>query len=215
MLIKEEWKKLFANKLDLIRNNKYLTFIAIFLLMSALMCTLAIIMQVSASTLKASRSETIQRQLDAMHIILKEVASNPSNSKREQIALEGLEENILLVQKSLVNVAKSSDIQQVSKQISLVKDDIDSQMVDLKKSVSSSLGSKEYLDASNLPFHVISIDVIGGEPYVSINYADHISPLGIGDLLVGWRVTSADSVQGMAVFENEKNQFVRISLQGV
>jgi hypothetical protein len=215
MLIKEEFKKLFINKLNLIRNNKYLTFIAIFLLMSALMCTLAIIMQVSASTLKASRSDTIQGQLDAMHIILKEVASNPSNSKREQIALEGLEVNILSVQKSLVNVAKSSDIQQVSKQISLVKDDIDSQMVDLKKSVSSSFGNKEYLDASNLPFHVISIDVIGGEPYVSINYADHVSPLGIGDLLVGWRVASADSDQGVAVFINEKNQFVRISLQGV
>ncbi len=88
-------------------------------------------------------------------------------------------------------------------------------MLDLKKSVSSSLGNKEYLDSSLLPFQVISIDVIGGEPYISINYADHISPLGVGDLLVGWRVTSADSDQGIAVFVNEKNQFIRISLQGV
>ncbi len=188
---------------------------ATFLLMSGLMCTLVVVKHISDGTRKANRSDTILRQLNAMHIILKEVVSNPSNSKQEQIVLKRLEDNMASVQKSLMNVAKSSDIQEVSKQISLVKDDIDSQMVDLKKSVSSSLGNKEYLDASSLPFYVISIDVIGGEPYVSINYADHISPLGIGDLLVGWRVTSADSDQSVAVFVNEKNQFVRISLQGV
>jgi len=214
MLTNKDYENVLGKRFELIKNKKYLALLAIVIL--AVIISMSIFHNnISATKLDVNRSNTITARLDAMYTILKEVANNPSNSKQEKIALERLEDNIFSVKKSLINVAKSSDIQQVSKQISLVKDDIDSQMLDLKKSVSSSLGNKEYLDSSLLPFQVISIDVIGGEPYISINYADHISPLGVGDLLVGWRVTSADSDQGIAVFVNEKNQFIRISLQGV
>ena len=165
-------------------------------------------------SLQNKRSEAILRELNDINSVLHNVESNPSNTKQQQLALQTLEKDIASTQKSMIDVAKSTDIQKVSSQIALVKDDIDSQISDLKKAVSKSIGSKEYLDASALPFHVISVDVIAGQPYVSVEYASHVSPLSAGDLLVGWRVVSAEYDTGISEFVNEKNQYVKVSLQG-
>jgi hypothetical protein len=165
-------------------------------------------------SLQNKRSEAILRELNDINLVLHDVESNPFNSKQQQMTLQSLEKNIASAQKSMINVAKSSDIQKVSDQITSVKDDIDTQMGDLKKTISEGMGGKQYLDANTLPFHVISVDVIAGQPYVSVEYASHVSPLSVGDILTGWRVTSADYESGVAEFINEKNQSVKIILQG-
>ncbi len=160
------------------------------------------------------RSEAILRELNDINSVLHDVESNPFNTKQQQVALQSLEKDIASTQKSMIDVAKSSDIQKVSGQLASVKDDIDTQMSDLKKAISESTAGKQYLEASVLPFHVISVDVIAGQPYVSVEYASHVSPLAVGDSLTGWRVTSADYDSGVAEFANEKNQSVKVSLQG-
>ena len=160
------------------------------------------------------RSEAILRELNDINSVLHDVESNPFNTKQQQMSLQSLEKDIASTQKSMIEVAKSSDIQKVSGQLASVKDDIDTQMSDLKKAISESTAGKQYLEASALPFHVISVDVIAGQPYVSVEYASHVSPLAVGDSLTGWRVTSSDYESGVAEFANEKNQSVKVSLQG-
>jgi hypothetical protein len=161
-----------------------------------------------------NKNGTIIQKLNQINDQLESLSSNPRNSKDQQIKLEKIENNIAALQKELMDIAKVTDIQKVSTQLDSVKEDVDSQMSDLKKAVSEGLGNKQYLEPDALPFHVISVDVIGGQPYVSVNYADHVSPLGITDSLVGWRLIAADFDSHAAEFVNDKNQFVKISLQG-
>jgi hypothetical protein len=164
-------------------------------------------------TFQNKHTEIILRKLNDINATLHDVSSKPANAK-QQAVFQSLENEILNIQQSIVNVAKGSDIKMVSSQIALAKDDIDSQLNNLKKSISESVGSKQYLDEKVLPFHVISIDVIAGQSYVSIEYAHHILPLATSDLMAGWRVISADFDSGIAEFVNEKNQYVKVSLQG-
>jgi hypothetical protein len=165
-------------------------------------------------SLQNKRSDAILRELNDINSILHDVENNPLNNKQQQVTLQALQKDIASAQKFMTDVAKNSDIQKISTQLSSVKDDIDSQMSDLKKAVSKSVGSKEYLDASTLPFHVLSVDVIAGQPYASVEYAGHVSPLSIGDTLVGWRAITIDYNENVSEFVNDKNQYVKVSLQG-
>jgi hypothetical protein len=165
-------------------------------------------------TTQIKRSETIMRELSQINAVLHDVESNPVNTKQQQIALQTLEQNITSIQKSIIGVAKGDDIQKVSSQIASVKEDFDVQISDLKKTVSEGSNSKQYIEASTLPFHVISVDVIAGQSYVSVEYANHISPLAIGDVLAGWRTVNADYDAGVCEFVNEKNQYVKVNIHG-
>lgn len=167
-----------------------------------------------SASLQNKRNKIILHELEDISSVLHDIANNPLNSKQQQMALQSLEKNILITQKAMGDVARISDIQKVSGQISSVKDDIDTQMTDMKKVISEGMASHPFLDASVLPFHVISVDVIAEQPYVSVEYANHISPLAIGDVLTGWRVIRADYESGLVEFENEKNQVVKVSIHG-
>ena len=166
------------------------------------------------SSLQKQHNEVILKKLNEINDTLLAVKNNPVTTKQQQHDLVNIEESILSLQKTITEVAKSSEIQKISSQIASVKDDVNTQINDLKKSISESMGNKQYLDASALPFHVIAIDVIGGQAYVSVDYANHIFPLAIGDILTGWRVSNSDYDSSVAEFVNEKNQFVRISMKG-
>lgn len=169
---------------------------------------------IALTSLQDKRSGFILNELDNIHSILHDIGNNPFNSKQQQMTLQSLEQDIVSAKKSMLNLAKTSDIQKMSSQIASVKDDMDSKMDEMKKSLAEGIGSKQFLDVSVLPFHVIAVDVIAREPYVSVEYDNHIFPLAIGDLLTGWRVVSADYESGFAEFANEKDQHVKINLQG-
>jgi hypothetical protein len=160
------------------------------------------------------RSETILRELNDINSILQVAENNSLNSQQQQVALEMVEKNITSIQKAVVDIATNADLQKISTQIANTKNDIDFQFSDLKKSISSSTLGKEYINESKLPFHIISVDIIGNEPYVSVNYENHVFPLAIGDKLADWDLLEADYDSGTAEFTNDKNQHVKINLQG-
>lgn len=164
-------------------------------------------------TLQMKHNEKILRELNDIESQLELLMKNPSSHVQKQELLQ-IENHVLELQKSMGEVAKSSDIQTISNQIASVKDAMNEQMSDIKQTVSSSMGNKEYLDATVLPFKVITIDVIGDEPYVSVNYANHVSPIGVSDVLAGWRLIFADFDTNVAEFRNDKKQYVKVSLQG-
>lgn len=161
-----------------------------------------------------ARNVIISREINDIKFLLHDIESNPLNTQKQQEELQSLEKKIDSTQKSMTEVAKSTEVQNISNQISSVKDDFDSRLSDLKKTMSEGNGNKEFLSSDSLPFHVISIDVIAGQSYVSIDFEHHISPLSIGDMLAGWQLITADSITGTAEFKNETNQFIKISLYG-
>ena len=215
------WKNLAVNHLKtVIENKKYLKRIIfggfLFVILIGLFITTQFVNNKKnhLSTLTNKNNEIILNKLNQVNEQLETLARSPSNSKEQQLKLQSIEKNIAEIHQSLVAVAKTADIQKISTQIESVKDVVDSQMNEIKKAVSEYAGNKQYLDPNSLPFHVISIDVISGEPYVSVNYQDHVSPLGISDMLSGWRLITADYDVNMAEFVNDKNQYVKINLQG-
>ncbi len=157
---------------------------------------------------------TILNQLSDINNQLQQLTSSPQNSQSFKIALTSISNDLSSIQKSVNELAKTSDVQKVSSQLASMQNDVDAQMLDLKKAVASSNDSKQYLDAKVLPFHVISIDVISQQPFVSIDYASHITPLAVGDTVAGWKIAAADYDAAQVEFKNAHDQYVKISLQG-
>jgi ABC-type multidrug transport system fused ATPase/permease subunit len=168
----------------------------------------------SQQALQIKRNELMLLQLKEINSKLAEIITNPGDAKVQQEAQMTAQRDISDIQKSILDVAKSADLQKLSIQISSMKDDVDTQMSELKKAVTDGAANKQYLDADVLPFHVVAVDVISGQRYVSVNYADHVTPLALGETLAGWRLTQADFDSYSCEFINEKNQYVHVSLPG-
>jgi hypothetical protein len=196
--------------------NKYIKIVPVLinsLVLAAMMTSILFIIENRSTGTENKKNDAVMRELNEISAEVHTVSMNP-NIKEQNKEFDLIEKNIAAVQQTIADVAKSSDVQKVSNQITSVKDDVDFQMNDIKKAVSEGMGNKQYLDESSLPFSIISVDVVSSEPYVSVNYADHITPLGISDTLANWRLVSADFDGRSAEFVNEKNQYVKISLKG-
>lgn len=159
------------------------------------------------------RSEFILRELNTIQSQL-DVLSGNTNNQKQQSAFNTIQNELSALQQSMVAFAKASDIQKVSSQIASIKDDVDLKMGDIKQAIMGNNGGKHYLDPQVLPFHVVAVDVIAGLSYVSVDYSNHISPLAVGDVLAGWRVVAAYYEAGVAEFMNDKNQYVKVTMQG-
>lgn len=168
----------------------------------------------NAISMQNKRIETILHDITAVNAIIQEANSNQFYTKQQQAALQTLEKNILETQQSLINVAKTSDIQKISTQIINIKENMDSQLNDIKKIIAQDDNKKHYINENPLPFHVISIDVIAGQTYISMEYDNYISLLSVGDALAGWKVINIDFNNMSAEFENETHQYYKFVLQG-
>ncbi len=154
------------------------------------------------------RTSIILNEITDLKDQVKSLSVNSKYADKYKAITAGLD----FLQHSIPELAKSSDIQKMSNQLASMKDDVDSQMFDLKKAVANSSDVKQYVNAKVLPFHVISIDVISQQPFVSIEYATHITPLAVGDTVAGWQITSADYDAAQVEFKNDHDQYVKVSL---
>lgn len=166
------------------------------------------------ANIENKQTTVILRQLDDMNGQLQQLSASPENSKEFQTALVNMVSDLSSIKKSVNDLAKTSDIQKVSNQIITMKTDVDSQMDDLKKELAESSNSKQFLDPKVLPFHVISIDVLSEQPFISIDYAHHITPFAVGDSIAGWRIVAADYSAAAVEFKNDHNQYVKVQLTG-
>lgn len=163
------------------------------------------------AALQNERTEAVLRNLKKLNEEIVEARSGSQRNQNE--ALRNMESSLRVLQKSIIELAKTSDLQKVSNEILSIKTDMSSQINDLKQTVLDGKAEKNYLRADALPFHVMSIDVIAGRVYVSVDYDHRILPLGVGDFLAGWRLNNASYDTSKAEFVNEKNQFVMVNLQ--
>lgn len=159
-------------------------------------------------------SGLILRKVNEINDALTILKSYPTLTKQQEIAFQNMEKNIFSLQKGIYESAKTSEIQKMSNQIESFKDDIHTYLGELKRLITGASGNKQFIDASILPFHVIAVDVIAGQAYVSVDYDNHIFPLAIGDILAGWRVNNTDYDLNRVEFVNAKNEFIRLNMKG-
>ncbi len=165
-----------------------------------------------AFAMQNKRSEWMLRELTTIQSQLAEF-SHTTTHPEQQSMLTTMQSELSALQQTMLNLAKTADIQKVSNQIASVKEAVDSNMRDIKQTMIGMKGGKQYLDPRALPFQVIAVDIIAGLPYVSVDYNHHVLPLAVGDSLAGWEVMSAYADAGVAEWMNEKNQSVKVVLQ--
>ncbi len=161
------------------------------------------------STSQKKHNELILQQIFQIHSELENLKSNPYEVK----ALSQVVNNINDLKDSISDSAKISDVKNISSEIGTVKSDLDNKLDAIQKAISTQDDGKEYLDKSALPFIVLSIDVIAGYPFVSVNFNNQILPMSVGDTLAGFRLESADFVLDTAQFVNHNNQYIKINLK--
>ena len=151
----------------------------------------------SMANLQNNRTQTILKELNDMHSEFQQLENNPQSSANLKAALSDMNNHLDKIQTGLTSM----------------QSDMDNKITDLQQAVNNNPNTRAYIDAKNLPFQVIAIDVIAQQPFVSVNYDHHVSPLGIGDSLSGWNLMSADYDQSTAVFKNDRDQYVQVALK--
>ena len=73
---------------------------------------------------QSKRDDKMLRELNELSSLLHDIESNTLNTEKQQIALQSLEKNISSANKSMIDIAKGTDIQNISHQIAIVKDDL-------------------------------------------------------------------------------------------
>jgi hypothetical protein len=161
-----------------------------------------------------TQEATILRELNDVDSQLNNLSIHSQNKKIYETTFKTINADLDNIKKSMIENAKHLDVEKVSTQIESMKSNVDAQMVDLKRLIASGMTNKDYLDPKILPFRVVSIDVISEEPFVSIDYDNHVTPLGVGDAIAGWTITSADYDSGTVEFKNNSGKFIKETLTG-
>lgn len=137
--------------------------------------------------------------------------SKSLNQKEQKMMLDKIERSLDQTKQSIEPLAKMSDIKNISSQLASAQTEVDKRISELQETIKNP-DNKQYLNSNVLPFHVITVDVIAGQPYVSIDTNGLILPLSISDSMSGWRLIAADFETGFAEFMNEKMQYVKINI---
>lgn len=171
----------------------------------------------SVSTLTSKEDKQAVVMLNELNDVdsqLNQLSIHSQNGKIFKIALKTINTDLSAIQKSMTENSKRTDVEKISTQIALMKSDVDAQIIDLKRVVAGGIADKQYLDPKILPFRVISIDVISQEPFVSVDYVHHITPLAVGDAVAGWTITCADYDKGTVEFKNSTGKYIQETLAG-
>jgi len=171
---------------------------------------LLILLELIFSTfhVRAANQNVLHRLDDINRQIVQISADN--NRENFNASLSSINQEMKAIKSSVDETAKVTDVQKVSTQISSLTQAIEA----LKKIMSTNSNGKEYLDKSELPFSVNTIDVIAETPFVSVNYKHAAMPLEAGDSLGGWQLVSADYGSGKVEFKNDQSQYVDVVVQG-
>lgn len=167
---------------------------------------------IDLTNLESKNRNLIINRLNEINTQVQQLSTNSADTTTYTSQLAQITDELSAVQKLVNDTAKTTDIQHLSTQLTSIQQDVDNQMGDIKKAVSQT-DNKNYLNPDVLPFKVLSIDVLGQQPFISIDYANHISPLAIGDTVAGWRVISADYDTTQVEFKNAQDKYVKVVLQ--
>ena len=172
----------------------------------------------TTAQLQNQKSRVILHEINEMNDAIHKLSTTAQHSEEYKEALNNMSQTLAQLAKTAVTL---NDLHAVSTQIQSMQNEVDNQLGDLKSEFS--LTHKHYLDADALPFKVISIDVMDGQPFVSVEYQHLMTPLAVGDALAGWKVSYADYANSAVEFEknpkdknneDNKKQYVKVVIQG-
>ncbi|HVV68005.1 MAG TPA: hypothetical protein VHE99_03055 [Gammaproteobacteria bacterium] len=161
-----------------------------------------------AAGITTKRNLQILSELNDLHSQVQQLSSLSSKPGELKTTLVRLDTELTDLEKEIANTAKSTEVQKLSVQLS----DMQSDLGDLSQTFAAQFTNKKYIDAKKLPFHVLSLDVISEQPFISVDYNHHIIPLGIGDSLATWKIMSADYDTQTVELTNAQGQYVKITL---
>jgi len=155
------------------------------------------------------KTTSILNNLQAVNNQPQDLSQNTLSSKDLSTKLINIHHEIESIKTDLLT---KNDFSQLSSQMTSFQNDMDTQMNNIQKNIAGGI-NKTYLDEKVLPFKVISIDVISGQPFITIDYEHHQTALQVGDSLVNWKMTTADYQARSVEFQNNKGQFVKVIIQ--
>lgn len=193
------------------KNQKYLVYtLAAYtlVLLITLVCMLYQNHNTGLSTSQTNqRSMKILAELNSLRYQLQKIDldQNPENLKA---AVATLTSELSGIEKTLADTAKQPDVEKINQHLSALETGFN----DLENTLGSQFNHKKYINGKALPFQVSYLDMISGQPFVSVTYEQHIIPLGIGDKLNGWTMTSADYAAQSVEFTNGQGQYIKVTL---
>jgi hypothetical protein len=155
------------------------------------------------------KSESILSNLQLIDNQLQNLSAHASDTKDMATNITTIKNEIESIKS---NILTKNDASKITSQISSFQNDMDTQMNSLEKNIAGGI-NKTYLDEKVLPFKVISIDVISGQPFITVDYEHHQTALQVGDSLVNWKIITVDYQNQTVEFQNDKGQFVKVILQ--
>lgn len=158
------------------------------------------------------QEKAIMNALDDVSRNVQRLTAYSQKSAEFKETLITINQNLTDIKTSVASLAKTSDVLKVDSDVIAMQQNMNEDMDDLKKMVVSQ--SKDYLDPKVLPFHVISIDMLAEQPFISIDYNHHITPLTLGDSLAGWMIMQANYEKSYVEFKNANNKYVKVVLEG-
>jgi hypothetical protein len=156
-------------------------------------------------------NHTFLNQMNAVQQQITQLSEEDVNTDNVKSSLAHISTDISAIKSEEALTATSTDMNKVENQLAIIKQAMD----ELKKLAVQNNNGKEFIDAKNLPFKVLSVDVIAQQPFVSIQYDHHITPLGIGDTIAGWQIVDADYSNGSVEFKNNQSQYIKVNLQNL
>src|SRR5579872_2257890 len=98
--------------------------------------------------------QSVTAQLNTVQRAISQLSYHNQNPEDFKESLSNISNNLSSLQKSVNQSAKSADVDKITAQTTVIKQNID----ELKKLVAESGNGKEYLDAKELPFKIISVE---------------------------------------------------------
>lgn len=152
------------------------------------------------------KNTRILSELYEMQSQLQQLSSQSPHDVKN--SLELLTNQLTDISQALSGTAKHSEIQKINDQLAIVA----SAVSDLENNLGDQISHKKYMNTEALPFQVTNLDLISGQAYVTVNYQNHVIPIGIGDSLATWKMIDADYGSQTAEFANKKGQYVRVAI---
>jgi cell division protein FtsB len=149
----------------------------------------------------SKRTAVVTEQINGMRAQIDKLAA----SQQDTAQIKKLDNELGDIEREVTGVAKSTELQKIAT-------NMEAHLDELEKTVATSGQAKQYLDAKALPFKIIAVDVISQQLFVSVDYEHHITPLGIGDSLAGWKIISADYENVAVELQNNQGQLIKISV---
>ena len=165
----------------------------------------------STSSLQTSTPTSVSDQLNSINAQLQSIQSALGHKAPGSLKDIKAQLNSVVYQiKDLISESNSDISQQIQDSSQTLQTEL-SGMKGQLTNIQQLSQPGSYIDASNLPFVVQFIDNVSGQNVVTVKYNNLLTPLSVGESLAGWTLINADYSSQYAVFQNTKDQLIKVN----